>query len=1049
MIELRDIRKVYQTKSESVEAVKGISIAFRDHEFVSILGPSGGGKTTTLNIIGGLDHPTSGELIINGRSTKDFKDRDWDAYRNHEIGFVFQSYNLIPHQTVLGNVELALTLGGVPRSEREKKAIAALDAVGLHDKIHKNPSELSGGQMQRVAIARALVNNPRIILADEPTGALDTKTGEQIMDILKEVSKDHLVVMVTHNPDLAQRYSTRIVSLTDGRITDDTDPFTPASPKAAKPAKLPRTSMKFATAFSLSMKNLWTKKGRTFLTSFAGSIGIIGIALVLSLSTGVNRYIRSVQEDTMSSYPLMIRNQSADLNGIVNSIMNIRNSRDEGEGETVSEQKILEDMFARVGTNNLAEFREYMFENAQEVEQDTSAVQYLYDVTPQVYLSDTSQGAVRLNPSSTSDMMEYAGTTQGSAFEEMVSDQSLLEAQFELLDGRWPQKYDEAVLILSSAHTISDYTEYQIGLRDPQEFQEMVRQLIKGEDVSLPTDTRTYTYDDFLELTYQVVPSYQYYQYNEEYGIWEDMSDDEEYVSGLVENGITLKVVAVIAPRSSTQLNYLYPGIGYTEKLVDYLIDQAAASDIVKSQLSDEETDVFTGRLFSEEANDTSNDHNIDFSSIISVDESAIASAIGMGIDRSALEGYVRQSVQDTITDVLQAETDSEKDFKTLFGSTLKGYFHQTLQALTEEEQTAKADLVSGYAAYLQEEESQAQIAAVAEKYNLSAEMMTYFLNQAFSGGMDKYPQDTVPLNPDYDQYVDSVIDQAMSQEYFSSKDLEKITDAMDQALQAEQIARINATLAENTARSVASSLHVDASAIQGAFHLNYDEDQLLRLLNTFTSARDKKYTAEENLTALGYADVEKPSGIDIYFRDFDSKSRFQDFIDEYNDRMIDEGRDSSTITYTDLAATLVESVRQIVDTISYVLIAFVSVSLVVSSIMIGIITYISVLERIKEIGLLRAIGASRRDISHVFNAETFIIGLLSGVIGVGASYLLCVPLTGWLQELSGIPDLSAVLEIRYALMLVAISVGLTLIAGLVPASIASKKDPIQALRTE
>ena len=871
MLKLKNITKEYVSGDSKVEALKGISIEFRKNEFVSILGQSGCGKTTLLNIIGGLDRYTSGDLIINGKSTKDFKDKDWDAYRNYSVGFVFQNYNLIPHQTILANVELALTISGVSKKERKERAVKALEAVGLKEQIHKKPNQLSGGQMQRVAIARALVNNPDIILADEPTGALDTKTSVQIMEILKEISKDKLIVMVTHNPDLAEKYSSRIVKILDGVITDDSKPFTKEDEENEKniKAKSGRTSMKFFTALRLSLNNLMTKKGRTILTSFAGSIGIIGIALILSISNGVQNYINRVEEETLSSYPITIQESTVDLSSMIQKLMGEQEDTDNTnheEGKIYSTDvmdEMISTLSSKIQSNNLAELKEYIDEGNNEIANNANAIQYNYDLNINLYKKDTENGIVKVNPSTTmnaigmGDMLEARENSSMSSmfgssmsmsntdvWEEMLDNEELLHSQYDVLAGKWPEAYNEVVLIVDNNNQISDYTLYTLGLKDQKELEEKWKAIQKGEEVAGSEQT-SYTYDELLNLSFRLILNSDYYE--KENGLWIDKSDDEEYMKEKVNNAESIKVVGIIKQNEQSVAAGMSGGIGYLKDLKEYVINKSNESEIVKEQKENPDVNVFTGLEFPTEG---------------------------------------------------EASTFSYDNLST-------------------EQKMALA--------------------------NLSAE------------------------------------------------DLAKVMETYNQ--------------------------NVNASY-------------------------------ESNLETLGAIDLESPSSINIYPKDFDSKDKITAAIEEYNQKQRDDGKEENVISYTDLVGVMMNSVSQIIDTISYVLIAFVAISLIVSSIMIGIITYISVLERTKEIGILRAIGASKKDISRVFNAETFIVGLIAGLLGIGITILLNIPINSIIYTLTGV-EVNVALPVAGGVILVLISMILTIIAGLIPAKMASKRDPVEALRTE
>ena len=870
MLELKNITKDYISGDSTVQALKGIRIEFRKSEFVSILGQSGCGKTTLLNIIGGLDRYTTGDLVINGKSTKKFKDKDWDAYRNYSVGFVFQNYNLIPHQTVLSNVELALTISGVSREERKERAIKALEDVGLKEQIHKKPNQLSGGQMQRVAIARALVNNPDIILADEPTGALDTKTSVQIMEILKEISKDKLIVMVTHNPELAEKYSTRIVKILDGVITDDSKPFTEEDREKEKDAKAKdgRTAMKFFTALRLSLNNLMTKKGRTLLTAFAGSIGIIGIALILSISNGVQSYINRVEEDTLSSYPVTIDESTVDISSMMEGLMGETEENTEAhEDGKIYSRDIMNDMIStlssKVSNNNLEALKNYIENENSTIKDNASAIKYNYHLNINLYKEDISNGVVRVNPSTVmnalgmEDMMEaQKSSTMNSMFgssmtsmsntdvwEEMLDNEELLHSQYDLVAGNWPTNYNEVVLIVNENNEISDYTLYALGLKDQKELEEKWNKVQNGETVE-ESETTSYTYDELLNLSFKLILNSDYYK--KENGLWIDKSEDEDYMKELLNNCENINVVGIIKQNEQSVATGMSGGIGYTKDLKEYVINKTNEAEIVKEQKDNPDINVFTGLAF------------------------------------------------------------PDKDTKTF----------------------------------------------------------------------------------DYSQLSD------------------------------EQRARLAMLSTE----------------------------ELAEIMETYSNNANASY--DGNLELLGAVNLDKPSSISIYPKDFDGKDRITQEIDNYNQKQRDDGKEENVINYTDLIGIMMKSVSQIIDTISYVLIAFVAISLVVSSIMIGIITYISVLERTKEIGILRAIGASKKDISRVFNAETFIVGLIAGLLGIGVTILLNIPITKIIYAITGV-SVTVSLPIVGGIILVLISMILTIIAGLIPARMASKRDPVEALRTE
>ncbi len=864
MLEIKNITKVYVTAGLEQKALDDVSIQFRENEFVSILGPSGSGKTTLLNIVGGLDDYTSGDLIINGVSTKKYRDRDWDTYRNHSIGFVFQSYNLIPHQTALSNVELALTLSGVSKEERRRRSIEVLKKVGLETQMHKKPNQMSGGQMQRVAIARALVNDPDILLADEPTGALDSETSIQIMELLKEIAKDKLVIMVTHNPDLATAYSTRIVKLLDGKIIDDSDPVKEnikvdkAKKERTKKRSSKKTSMSFMTALSLSLNNLMTKKGRTILTAFAGSIGIIGIALILSLSSGVQNYISRVEEDTLSSYPLTVEEQSVDTVSMITTLMGEQNN-EEHDLDKVYSSNIMTDlinsMTTQLDTNNLVEFKKFLDGDETNIRDYTTDIQYTYRLPIELYKSDTSKEVLRVNPSSVfdsfnidgmSEMMEMqntmgSGVSSTNVFQELLNNQELLSSQYDVLAGRFPEAYNEVVMIVNEDNEISDYALYALGLKDQDELANLMDKMKNGEEIE--TENTSYSYEEILDLTFKLVLPTDYYQKSD--GIWLDKSGDTTYMKELVDSSPEVKVVGILRPNEEAAVTSVSGTIGYTHALTEYVIEEVNQTEIAKEQLATPDVNIFTGLPFS----------------------------------------------------------DSNDKF--------------SIDQLTDEQK-----------AYL-------------------------------------------------------------------------------------------ATLSQ---------------------------EELSLLLTQYSENANASY--EDNLLTLGVVDINKPSSIRIYPKDFDSKEEIIQIIDDYNQDKESSGNEADVIRYTDIVGVMMSSVSTIIDTISYILIAFVAISLIVSSIMIGIITYISVLERTKEIGILRAIGASKKDVSRVFNAETFIEGLVAGTMGILITVLLNIPINMIIKHVVGISGIAS-LPVGGAIILVIISMTLTVIAGLVPSRMASKKDPVEALRTE
>ena len=887
MLVLKDIAKDYQAGDTKVEALRGIDLQFREKEFTAILGPSGCGKTTLLNIIGGLDQYSRGDLIINGRSTKEFKDSDWDTYRNHSIGFVFQSYNLIPHQTVLSNVELALTLSGVSREERRRRAIEALEKVGLKDQIKKKPNQMSGGQMQRVAIARALVNDPDILLADEPTGALDSETSVQVMEILKEISKDKLVIMVTHNPELADTYASRIIRLLDGKVVSDSQPCTDTEEKTGETGRQKKPSMSFATALSLSLNNLMTKKGRTILTAFAGSIGIIGIALILSLSAGVDMFIERVERDTLSSYPLEIDERTIDMTDMMTGMMDISSdTREREEGKVYSGSrmtKLMSGWMSGVTENNLTSFKKYLDSRADEVNSLVSGIQYEYSTPLTLYRVTDDGQTIQVNPSTTlestgmmsmmsmmgggasgiQETMMNATMTRMNAFQPLLNNEELLKAQYQVLAGRMPEKLDEVVVIVNSRNELSDYVLYTLGLKDQSELKGMFESLMNGEPIE--SEDMEFTYDELMYLRFRLLLNTDYY--SKEGAAWRSRKRNEDYMRQAIENAMEIKVVGILKPADGAVATTVNVGVGYRVELMEYLLDQVKNSQIVQEQLAHPEIDVFTGQPF---------------------------------------------------------ETDQTDMFAALDSMSVSEFF---------------------------------------EKY----------------AGM-------MGLNAEIQKRVEQI----------------------------------------------------------PSFALNMVSKEDIKSVLRMAMPEDMNNTLQKNLTTLGVSDVDSPSAIFLYPKNFESKAKLTEIINAYNAA----AEEKDVIRYTDYVGLLMSSITTIINAISYVLIAFVAISLVVSSIMIGIITYISVLERTKEIGILRAIGASKRDISRVFNAETLIVGFVAGFIGIAVTLLLVVLINLIIYSLTDIPNLANLPPVA-GVILVIISMVLTFIAGLIPSRMAAKKDPVVALRTE
>lgn len=986
MLEIRNIVKNYETGSETVHALKGVSIAFRESELVSILGQSGCGKTTLLNIIGGLDQYTSGDLIINGQSTKQYKSADWDIYRNHSVGFIFQSYNLIPHQSVLSNVELALTLSGVSKAERRRRAKEALEKVGLGNQLNKRPNQMSGGQMQRVAIARALVNDPDILLADEPTGALDSETSIQIMELVKEIAKDRLVIMVTHNPELAEKYSTRIVKLLDGRIVGDSDPFDPAKEPAhsevrkTEVTKGQKTSMSFLTALSLSKNNLMTKKGRTFLTSFAGSIGIIGIALILSLSNGVQEYINSVERSTLASFPVSIQHETVDYTSLMTSMMNVRDNAEENRDpdriytNDISTE-MMKTMLSEMQTNNLAEFKEYLESDPDGISASIEEIQYSYDSNLYIYGHSADGDIMQINPSTVmsammgqsmadnvsqmtntySSLMGSSSMSSYDAFRELLST-DMLKTEYEVLAGRLPEAYNEVVVLVTDRNELSDVTLYTLGLRDQGELEGMMSSVMVGESFDLDTGDLSFSYDDLMGMEFSMLTAPEFYQKNDD-GTWTDMRSDSEFMEQAAENGLKLKVVGILKPDADSLISSTNSGgIGYTHALTEYMIDKTNSSELVKEQKENPDVDVFTG---------------IEFPKADEEEEQPMSQSEAMEM----LTGMLTEEQRTKLNEGIMA-------------------------AITEEQQ---AQIQSAMMGMVSDEQMNSIMMGV-----LTPEQLTQL-----QSGAD----------------VNSLL-----------------TDAQKAQMSAQIAASLTAE--QNAELSTMMNGMVDPTKMYTIFMQVLTTDQLRQLMDMTKEPETTDATYDGNLKLLGVAELSEPSSMKIYATDFESKEKITQLIEKYNDSKIADDNQADVINYTDYVGLMMSSVSDIINAISYILIAFVAISLIVSSIMIGIITYISVLERTKEIGILRAMGASKRDISNVFNAETLIVGFSAGVIGIAVTLLLNIPINIIIENITGIANV-ALLPWQGGVILVVISMLLTLIAGLVPAGVAAKKDPVEALRTE
>lgn len=1079
MLQVKNICKEYRTGNLVQKALDDVSLNLRDNEFVAILGPSGSGKTTLLNIIGGLDRYDSGDLIINEISTKDYTDRDWDSYRNHTIGFVFQSYNLIPHQTILANVELALTISGISKGERRDKAIHALEEVGLGEQIHKKPNQLSGGQMQRVAIARALVNNPDILLADEPTGALDSDTSVQVMDLLKEVAKDRLVVMVTHNPELAEEYATRIVKLRDGKIRSDSHPFKVEEELTAPPEhkNMGKTSMSFLTSLSLSFNNLKTKKGRTLLTAFAGSIGIIGIALILSLSNGVNQYIADIEEETLSEYPLQIQSSGLDMTAMLTDPA-AGAGGEEAEEADIQVGNMLTGMFSTVGTNDLESLKAYLDSGDSGIEEYTNAIEYAYNVSPQIYSADTEEvrqvhpdqsfKAMGLGSAeSTNSMMSMMMSTD--VFRKMPDNRSMYENQYDVKAGHWPTNRNECVLVLTPGGNIGDFLLYTLGLRDFSELDQMVNQFTREEEVVIPEIHDSYSYEDILGIHFKLVAATDYYVYDEEYNLWKDKRDDKAYMKQLVQNGEDMEIVGIVQPKEDATAAMLSFGIYYPSELVDYVSEKAAKSEIVKAQLADHNRNIFTGKGFDAKEN---GENAFEMDSLFTIDEQKVQSAFQ--VDGSKLNLDL-SGINHARSDLSLPQLDMEEVISQL-----------QIQISAEQVQTLVTDLMNGYGEYVKQhpEADVSQFPVYFRQYmeNGGAQALREAIQKALQeNGGQPLTKEQVQLIlqgtlDGYNAYAqeNQLPDIGKFNEYFAAYlDSEQAKAALEKSMNAfiqsnsleEKIPAILENYVQTVAGSVSSTLEREltasmsqfAAAMQGAFsfdaetfasaiQMNMTEQELTELMASMMSK--EIYTYDSNLAKLGYAEKSNPSQIALYPKDFESKEEVVKILDAYNARMEKEDEDK-VISYTDLVGSLMSSVTTIVNLISYVLIAFVAISLVVSSIMIGVITYISVLERKKEIGILRAIGASKRNVSQVFNAETFIIGALAGLIGIGMTLLLLFPANAIIHSLAGNDNMNAVLPPIGGMILIVLSILLTLLGGIIPSRKAAKEDPVTALRTE
>lgn len=1215
MLQIRHICKTYQTGKLTQKALDDVTLSLRDNEFVAILGPSGSGKTTLLNVIGGLDHYDSGDLIINGVSTEEYTDRDWDSYRNHTIGFVFQSYNLIPHQTVLSNVELALTISGVSRAQRRKRAMDALAQVGLTDQAEKRPAQLSGGQMQRVAIARALINNPDILLADEPTGALDSDTSLQVMELLKEVAKSRLVVMVTHNPELAEEYATRIVRLKDGKICTDSDPYEPETEytdRSVIHANMGRSSMAPGTAMLLSFNNLRTKKARTLLTAFASSIGIIGIALILAISSGVNAYVNVLEAQMATEYPLEIEQAYYDVTAYVSARSGTSSALGTGESETDADSAqmsgssasdtvditaLIYNIFAGQASNDLASLKEYLESGESGIEDLVFDIEYDYGITPQIY-QDNTEDVVQVHPDHFFDALGFGSTTSANSimssivdtdvFTQLPESDDLYKDSYTVLAGRWPESWNECVMVMDSEGGTTDLALYVTGFEDTADLEGMISQFIEGDTVEQPEITGTYSYDDFLGVTFKVVNSTDFYAYDSQYQIWSDKSEDESYIQELVYNGEELTIVGVVSVNEDTDSEILSHGINYLPSLIEHLAEEAAESEIVQQQLANPDINVFTNEPFGEEEDDDSFDlsalFDVDedlFQDVITVDESVLtdrfgsissdlSDSLGSGstssidlsemVDLSAidlelpdtddislselissldltvsgddmsqiasdlLDGYLSYVSGNSQADVTQLgdaflaylQTDAAQDIlmehmleiieengglqistdqlQTLITDVLtdfqsyaaeQGYtdISQMSEYLDEYLETSRAqeilntwaasnlqfdlsdmtisreqlsslttDLVNGYGIYAAADSSVPDPGSISDYFaeylktdaaqeilanGLASMIDTDSLEDQISAAIQNYMEDY--MEEAAASVMESVSDQLESQ---ISQAAEQVSSQLSEAIQEELSANVS-----QLETALADAVSIDTEALIDAFTVDMDISDLSDILSSLLSSDTTSY--EGNLESLGYTDFSAPDSISIYPRDFECKDAVIEILNDYNDRMAEAGEEDKVITFSDSVGSLMSMVTQIVNILSYVLIAFVAISLVVSSIMIGVITYISVLERRQEIGILRAIGASRHNISQVFNAETGIIGLAAGLLGVGLTLALIYPINQIIHNYSGIMELSAHLPLRYAGLLIALSIALTLLAGMLPSRKAAKSNPVEALRTE
>jgi len=1100
MLQLNHIKKEYKTGDLVQKALDDVSLNLRDNEFVAILGPSGSGKTTLLNVIGGLDRYDSGDLIINGISTKKYTDRDWDSYRNHTIGFVFQSYNLIPHQTVLSNVELALTISGISGAERRSRATKALEQVGLGDQLHKHPSEMSGGQMQRVAIARALVNNPDILLADEPTGALDSDTSIQVMELLKEVAKDRLVVMVTHNPELAEQYATRIVRLRDGVIQSDTAPFAPDDSAQVPPVhkNLGRSSMSPLTALALSFNNLLTKKTRTLLTAFAGSIGIIGIALILSLSAGVSNYIQEMERSTLSEYPLQISTTGVDLAALLDpgsytsAVANNTNVGATSASSTPEGMVTVRELLSQLtednsSVNDLASLKKYLDSDECTISEDAASIEYSYGIAPLIYRQNKDGTVRQIFPDSSLSVLNNTTSAAGivssmtnqSVFTEMAEEPSLYEDQYDVKAGRWPESYNEAVLVLNSDGSISDYALYILGIEDDSVMMRFLQEYAKNKNTQAPTGYGTYPYDTFVGLKYKIVTSSDYYVYDEERQIWRNRSDDEAYVEQLVENSPDLTIVGVVQPRADASSTILPIGVAYTHALTYYAIDHAAESEVVKQQLADPEVNVLTGERFDADQRET----DLDISSLFSVDTDMLKDAFQFDASKLQFDLSGAFDLQDgsfdfssildpsafqlDLSDLDLSDIDMSDvelpdmdalDLSQLFADMDLSVSEDALQSLMKKIMNGYKRYIIGngilnldkigFSSYMESDQFKQLLSeSMGDLLDTTGlqEQFTASLQQNLQGIMTSYLQS-------YSEQLSQKLGEALQTKLTAAiqTQMSTVMQQLMTHLTTQFSQQIQSAIQNNIAQlssQVEDALKIDPTVFQSAVQVNMSTDDLVDLVKMNLQSSTTSYSSV--LGALGYSDYAKPGSIWIYPKSFEAKNRIVDSLNAYNAAMRAQGEEDKVIVFSDTVGTLMSAVTKIVDMVSNVLVAFVAISLAVSSIMIGVITYISVLERRKEIGILRAIGASKHNVSEVFNAETFIIGMCSGVIGVGLCLLLLIPGNMLIHSIAGTTSVTAVLPPKAALVLIVLATLLTILGGLIPARSAAKCNPVTALRSE